>query len=95
MAPFGPLLAPFGPIWPIWPMRARFCLVRARACTDLHQNFCVSFLLSHQLKFQISYGSELLLWRYFSDTRYFKVPIRQGGEGHLVLSECNSDNTES
>ena len=33
----------------------------------------------HKLKFQISYRSELLLWRYFfSDTRYCKVPIRQG-----------------
>ena len=42
------------------------------------QNLCVSYLLSHKLKFQISYRSELLLWRYFSDTRYFKVPIRQG-----------------
>ena len=57
-----PYLNPFGQCGPYAH------LVRKCACTDLHQNFCVSILLSHNHKFQISYRSELWLWRYFSDT---------------------------
>ena len=49
-APFWPYLALFGQCGPC-TMHARFCLVRACACTDLHQNFCVYYQISLSFKF--------------------------------------------
>ena len=46
-------------------------LVCARACRDLYETYCGSFLVSYKLKFQISWTSKLWLRRYLQNNNDF------------------------
>ena len=68
-APCGPSWSPFGPTGPRLANVAhmRTFLPRVHVCVhgSLLKFLCEFSTITYELKFQISYRSELLLWRYF------------------------------
>ena len=76
LAPFWPRLAPFGQYGPCAHVFASCARVRARIFTKI---FVWVFYYHISLSFKFHTDPSFCCGDIFSDTRYFKVPIRQGG----------------
>ena len=94
LAPFWPYLAPFGQCSPCAHVFASCVRVRARIFTKI---FVWVFYYHISLSFKFHTDPSFCCGDIFSDTRYFKVPIRQGGSNHIqpdvsyVRFSCDKD----
>ena len=89
LAPFWPYLAPFGQCSPCAHVFASCVRVRARIFTKI---FVWVFYYHISLSFKFHTDTSFCCGDIFSDTRYFKVPIRQGENEDNLKNEDDLKN---